>query len=349
MIRHRIKPDRKGFTLVELLVVIAIIGILIGMLLPAVQQVREAARRSQCQNQMRQMALGMLNYESANQHFPAGVEGKPLGDNVDERDNLRGKGFNWSTIILPFIEQNAMFDQLSTTSKNFTDPTSIDDSVTPEIVYENQILPVFICPSCPMDQNNTRRPGMDDRGDAGKSNYVGVIGPRLPHDLNAISNASEYTIDGSNQPLGSQPEKFNFEFPGILFHNSKIGFGDITDGSSNTFLVGERDGAEGQSPNGTQYTRGAAIWCGTFRVQWLNSSLGPTDGRVGYNLNSAYINSGAGITPSQQTWVPFSSSHSGGANFGRADGSVTFIPDSIGVNAYEFAGTRAGGEVNEKF
>jgi prepilin-type N-terminal cleavage/methylation domain-containing protein len=94
----------KGFTLVELLVVIAIIGILIGMLLPAVQQVREAARRSQCQNQMRQMSLAMINYESANQHFPAGVEGMPSGPGVTDTQEkgltgVRSSSHSWSKML----------------------------------------------------------------------------------------------------------------------------------------------------------------------------------------------------------------------------------------------------------
>ncbi len=346
---HRVK----GFTLVELLVVIAIIGILIGMLLPAVQQVREAARRSQCQNQMRQMSLAMINYESANQHFPAGVEGMPSGPGVTDTQILLGKGFNWSTIILPFMEQNAIFDQLSSVSDSFTVPRSFDPSITPRVYLENQTLPVFICPSCPLEQINTVRGGMDslEQGGnfAGKSNYVGVVGPKLPHDLREIDNASEYTIDGSTQSIATDDLRLDFEFPGILFHNSDVTFGDITDGSSNTFLVGERDGADGETPSGQSFTRGAGLWCGTRRVHWLNSSLGPTDGRVGYNLNSAYVDSGAGITRDQQQWVPFSSSHPGGANFGRADGSVTFVPDSISADAYEFAGTRNGGEVNVEF
>ena len=100
-----------GFTLVELLVVIAIIGILIGMLLPAVQAVREAARRMSCGNQMRQMTLGMLNYESAHQHFPAGMTSRTITQNiidagmVDE-EVFKNHGLNWSCIILPFMEQN---------------------------------------------------------------------------------------------------------------------------------------------------------------------------------------------------------------------------------------------------
>ncbi len=348
---------RRGFTLVELLVVIAIIGILIGMLLPAVQQVREAARRSQCQNQMRQMSLGMLNYESAYQHFPAGVVGQkntPVTDPSSARQYLAGKGFNWSTIILPFIEQNAMHDQLSAVSEDFKTPRSFDPAVTPTVYLENEILPIFICPSCPMDLINPIRGGMDAREQgeikvAGKSNYVGVIGPRLPKDLLAIRDSTEFETDGTGEPFATTQDNYDYEFPGVLFHNSKVTFGGLTDGSSNTFLVGERDGAEGEDPNGRRYTRGAGLWCGTRQVQWLNSSLGPTDGRVGYNLNSAYISSGAGIDLFQQTWVPFSSTHPGGANFGRADGSVTFVPDEIDADAYEASGTCDGGEIIDEF
>ena len=103
-----VKQDPKGFTLVELLVVIAIIGILIGMLLPAVQQVREAARRTQCANSMRQLALAMHNFESSNSHFPPGVQSIDpdligVEDNLDARDILLEHGFCWSAIILSLI------------------------------------------------------------------------------------------------------------------------------------------------------------------------------------------------------------------------------------------------------
>ena len=123
--------------MVELLVVIAIIGILIGMLLPAVQQVREAARRSQCQNQEKQLTLGLLNYESAHQHFPAGVQAPTVG----------GQAFCWGALILPQIEQQAIYDLLSQASDSFTNNTACDTSVSPNVCYDEEILPIFQCPS----------------------------------------------------------------------------------------------------------------------------------------------------------------------------------------------------------
>ena len=336
------RRERSAFTLVELLVVIAIIGILIGMLLPAVQQVREAARRSQCQNQLKQLSLGMHNYESAFQHFPSGVIG----------DSITSRGFNWGTLILPYIEQKSIHDLLASVSDSFTNFTSRDNSVSPAVNYEQSVLPIFICPSDAVGDLNERRPSMDNQGPAAKSNYVGVVGPKLPHDLTngGINNSSFYEIDGSGVPFPDDATKFRYEFPGMLFQNSKVSFADVTDGSSNTFLIGERDSAPGILPNGDEEFRRAAMWCGTRRVGWLNSSLGPTDGNIGYNLNAPYVSSGSdGFNFGQQRWVPFSSTHPGGANFSRADGSVTFVPDGISADAYEFGGTRDGGDIGDEF
>ncbi len=117
------QKQRTGFTLVELLVVIAIIGILIGMLLPAVQQVREAARRSACSNNMRQLATGCLNFESSNEHFPPGWDG-PNSNVYHFQKYIRpwankngtafqGNYYGWGTFILPFIEQNSLRDQMN--------------------------------------------------------------------------------------------------------------------------------------------------------------------------------------------------------------------------------------------
>ena len=337
--KYQTSWERSAFTLVELLVVIAIIGILIGMLLPAVQQVREAARRSQCQNQEKQLTLGLLNYESAFQHFPAGVQAP----------TVNGSAFCWGALILPQIEQQAMFDQLSRVSDSFTNNTACDTSVTPNICYDEEILPIFQCPSDVMEGLNTVRRTMDGNRRPGKSNYVGVIGPRLPQDLNAgaTNNSSVFEIDGSSVPLATDKQKLAYEFPGILFNNSKVSFGDITDGSSNTFIMGERDGAPGILANGNSVIRAAANWCGSARLGWTNTALGGTDGTVGLNLNAPYV-SGL-LDDGQQRFAPFTSTHPGGANFSRADGSVTFVPDGISADVYEAGGTRDGGEVAFEF
>ena len=328
--RHRTKKrGTNGFTLVELLVVIAIIGILIGMLLPAVQQVREAARRITCGNNMRQMSLAMLNYESANQVFPPGIKSRELGNSLSDSQVegfMRQRGFGWGAIILPFMEQNAHHDRLSDASDNFRTPMWVVGGVN---LAQNSIPP-YTCPSDPLPPEGGERP--DDEGF--KSNYVGVMSAKwTEQDLLDIADVSRFELVRTG-PLNSAREKANAAFPGILFFNSEIGFGQIPDGTTNTFVVGERDGQ--QLENG--FERAASVWCGVNQAQWLNGVLGPTTADPRFTLNSA-----AGDFWTQ--WVPFSSSHPGGANFGRADGSVTFVPDTVNGTTFESMGTRNGGEV----
>jgi len=328
----------KGFTLVELLVVIAIIGILIGMLLPAVQQVREAARRTQCANSMRQLALAMHNYESSNMHFPPGIQSRDLSLGTAE-DVMFLHGFNWSAIILPFVEQNSQFAILGRLSDNFSRPQwwgtlpDINEGLfTDHAAVE---MGLFVCPSCPMDPINNKRAS----GAHAKSNYVGVVGPKLEEgDLNTMDNYTQFTLDREGDT--SDPEvQVTLEFPGMLFFNSKIGFGQVPDGTSNTLLLGERDGAIlGTDSRGEEFQRGAATWCGADRSSWLNTCLGPTSGQARWTLNSANVGR-------WEQWVPFSSSHPGGANFARTDGSVTYVSDEVDGRTFEGMGTRAGGEV----
>ena len=158
-----VKQDPKGFTLVELLVVIAIIGILIGMLLPAVQQVREAARRTQCANSMRQLAIAMHNYESANSHFPPGI--KPIDLSLScATDMMEENSFNWSAIILPFVELNSQHEILARLSDNFRRPRWL--GVLPDVNggeltdHAMAELGLFVCPSCPMAPINNKRGGI---------------------------------------------------------------------------------------------------------------------------------------------------------------------------------------------
>ena len=179
-----------AFTLVELLVVIAIIGILIGMLLPAVQSVRAAARKTACMNQLRQLGLANLNYESSQMHFPPGI----TDDDLDHRDALHS-GF---VFLLPFIEQNNLYNQIDLTQP-WTAPVNrpVDDAD----------IPMFTCPE---NQSSV----VQDGGFPGQ--------------------ASDYAFNKGNDAFLT-----NRAPSGIFGVNSAIGFSQIADGSSNTFLIGE--------------------------------------------------------------------------------------------------------------
>ena len=336
------KTRKNGFTLVELLVVIAIIGILIGMLLPAVQTIREAARRIDCANKMKQMTLGMLSYESAHQNFPSGVTG----------DELLNNGINWSAIILPFVEQEAIFEILSEQTSNFTEFSSGAGSIAPIWVGGPNpdtaaiVLPIFHCPSDEMEERNTIR-GVSTgvAGPAlfhGKSNYVGILGPRLTggptgsNSLRNIENLNQITI-GQDRAVNSDAERFALQFPGILYLNSEVTFGEISDGASNTFIVGERDGATFTNDSGTLRTRGTATWRGSRWANIVSVCLGPTSAEPDFTINAV-------VDTTASRFTALGSLHPGGANIGRADGSVEFIAETISGRLYEEMGTKAGGE-----
>ena len=220
---------RTAFTLVELLVVIAIIGILIGMLLPAVQQVREAARRTACMNNSRQLALAMLNYESAYQLFPTGInwnENNSRGLPVIPRPSnpTRGRFMGWGMITLPFMEQNNLHDQLRNATDYWDDSWYLKLDANGQPLASN-IIPAFICPSDASkdgdrNQSFTHKDcvaaGLDFYG---KSNYVGAVG-------------------GCNFTDSIRPQHMSTW--GIFARNSRTGFGQISDGSSNVIALGER-------------------------------------------------------------------------------------------------------------
>ena len=323
----RTKFSSRGFTLVELLVVIAIIGILIGMLLPAVQAVREAARRMDCSNKMRQMSLGMVNYESAHQNFPPGVKGNGLGAGFP--------GLNWGSFILPFLEQNTIHDILSEQSNNFSNPNWADTENGDTAII---VLPIFLCPSDDSDERNRNRfssPQALVGGAFGtfhaRSNYIGVLGPRLKDDFSRVDDFDDISFTESG-PIG---DLFTLKLPGILFLNSEVTFAEISDGASNTFVIGERDSAE--IPGSTN-PRSAGVWCASLFAQSLHPCLGPTSDDPEFTINS--------IIPTRfARQQPFASQHPGGANFGRADGSVEFVAETISGTLYRAMGTKAGGEV----
>lgn len=211
-IKHR---HSAGFTLIELLVVIAIIGVLVGLLLPAVQAAREAARRMQCSNNMKQLGLAAHNYESVHKRLPAGwISGKVNGE----------PGWGWAAALLPFMEGGNTHQQI-----DFRLPIA-DPVHTPARLFT---VPSFICPSDPgpsifeiAEDTGSDPPENVDEGPklfaVAKSNYVGVFG----------------TFELEDDP---------FKGDGIFYGNSVVKFRDIRDGLSNTLMIGERDSRFGGS------------------------------------------------------------------------------------------------------
>ncbi len=206
---------RKAFTLVELLVVIAIIGILVGMLLPAVQQVREAARRTDCSNKIRQLGVALLNYEGANKALPPGwIAGDPT-------DAASAPGWGWSAQILPFLEAGNVHDQIDF-------KVAIDDPYHTELIKTN--LDIFRCPSDPAPDTVN----LDDHVEHG-SHYVSHDPPQHDHGELLVGRSNYSGVFGSTE-IEDSPFRGN----GTFFANSRIELRDFRDGQSNTMIIGER-------------------------------------------------------------------------------------------------------------
>lgn len=219
---------RRGFTLVELLVVIAIIGILIGMLLPAVQQVREAARRIQCANNVRQLGLAVMNYESAHMHFPAGWI------TSDEMAPMEEPGWGWSAEILPFIEAKNVFDRIDLT-------VAIDDHDHEDIIQT--VIPVFLCPSDPADVIQNMDVHIDEDDHDHDDDHLVAQDDDHDHDHEGLwASRSNYSgVFGS----GELDEDHLDEGNGSFFANSWLPISQFSDGTSNTIMIGERTNEHG--------------------------------------------------------------------------------------------------------
>ena len=330
----RVQINRRGFTLVELLVVIAIIGILIGMLLPAVQQVRESARRVTCQNNLRQLALATLNYESAHQEFPPGTgtgfryNQTPAwyADGIWEFSGQTGGNFDafygWAFFLLPFCDQeniSSVYTQGPTTGWGGT--IGVDPS-TGQLLNETP-LAIFQCPSDesgdPINQFffDTAPLGGGEVSLSARSNYVASIG-----NLNVWQRGSP----ANNSALF-----------GVFGVNSRSKIADLQDGTSNVIMFGERatrpdtdlmgledTGRDGASAAIVQ----GAIWIGTVNPQGL--PVFPAGGGGRYSVlgrtgpdNSYEVN---GRLPSQSI---ASSGHPGGASVAFGDGSTHFLNNNL--------------------
>lgn len=314
--------NRTAFTLVELLVVIAIIGILIAMLLPAVQQIREAARRIQCANNIRQQSIAMLNYESAHQHFPPGF-GFP-------------NQAMWSAFILPFIEQNNLHDTLDLNSDFGIGSTGSENN----ILAMGVPLEVMRCPSANVPETEVDPFVGSERS---PSCYLACASGLLSHEAGARPWA------GMNANAGLPRSD------GIFYVNSKTGFSMLTDGSSSTVLIGESLPDQfllGIDRAGNlQKVDHWSVGSGELFSQELYSGTNSAENSECMGSTACPINSilMGDLTTIDEKELAFGSRHPGGANIAFADGHIQFISESIETNTWSGLGTRSGREVVSDF
>ena len=329
------RAKKTGFTLVELLVVIAIIGILIGMLLPAVQAVREAASRATCLNNMRQLGLALHNYESAHMAFPPSrlvPDDLAIPSSATNHSGAQSAFQSWSTLILPFVEQGNLADQYDFNQAWFDQDNSNNYSVIATQVN------LFKCPSSPVaDGTDPYHCVGAAAGDYGSINEVkkkvytqvlGVSDPGVAARSGLLSKFKENPIAGAS------------------------------DGTSNTLFVAECAGQPEVYIAGGKMSMAEFASYGDDKVVDFNGTLCPADGTgwadpdCGFSINGATNTGLDKYGPRMINAINVSeaySFHTGGANFAMADGSTHFISDSIEAQTFVGLCTRAGGEVNGEY
>ena len=358
-------PTRRGFTLIELLVVIAIIAVLIALLLPAVQSAREAARRIQCTNNMKQIGLAFANYESAQGIFPLGaISGSTSAANSGWGPEMSSNILSWVAISLPYFEQGTIANSVNFTLQ--TGSTNYTQAIMTAWYTRIGVL------SCPSDGSNTGFRGDANHGDPTMGQFPSVSVPKpdgtyqVPVMNYAVSFGDNYCVGANNAPgyVTETPTSLGFPTTGIQrigwpgeqgtyldINNGTTGtrgalrgmfdvndcqavsIGSITDGTSNTISMGELIPANRADNNVWQFNgigHGTTVPMNKFTNLPFDGFGTTTDG---WSHRGAYTNTN------------FQSRHPGGCNFLFADGSVHFIKNSIHPLVYQGMATRAKGEV----
>lgn len=313
-----VSSRRGAFTLIELLVVIAIIAILIALLLPAIQKVREAAARLQCQNNLKQLGVALHNFHNFYKGFPKAGE---LGNDL-----------SWHVYVLPFLEQQGLYKEFNLASggaynggPNNTGPKRNEHALNK--------MPLFICPTCPAEKMYNSAPHNINVNEiingavVYTTHYFGVLGPKGTNPVN--SAPYDMVVAGSHGGLAKQ---------GIFIFDTTNAAGapevgpsvaQITDGSSNTLMLGEISWTNGP-------TRFRSWVRGCTNNDWCASAK-----NVAVAIN----------TPISTDFndIAFGSMHVGGANFAMGDGSVHYIHEGINMGTYRSLASRNGGETIPSF
>lgn len=327
--------QNRGFTLIELLVVIAIIAILIALLLPAVQQAREAARRTQCKNNMKQIGLAIYNYHDTFNTFPTNgaLRNFPGSGTLPPvtgpgGNQITNSGQSWMMHILPYIEQANLYNRIDRNGIGGTWESKFQTNIVNQEVART-VLPAYLCPSDDSSGSGT----LDRRSDwhvaadrFAVTNYKACAGSNWGAGLAAWNPVSWPTgrNAGSTDGLNRGNGYLCSNQTGV---NGPTRVRDVTDGTSNTFAVGEA-------------LAGYSQWNWWFNPNAVTATAAIT------------LNYSAKIPPNIGNWpnnYGFNSKHIGGGHFALLDGSARFVSENIDIGVYRAAATLSGGEVAGEF
>ncbi|MFO0864415.1 MAG: DUF1559 domain-containing protein [Gemmataceae bacterium] len=324
---------RSGFTLIELLVVIAIIAVLIALLVPAVQKVREAAARSQCQNNLKQIGLALHGYHDTYKRFPPGgaADQAPFGTSSG------AWGSSWMVYILPFIEQAPLYNKIT-----FSGGSSYQNAANAG-AFTNTVINIYLCPSSPF-------PALD--GNTGIANpvmrphYTGIAGGTWQLAGVTGYNESRLSNSGNQNSAG-----------GVLYPNSKVKFAGITDGTSNTIVVSEQNNFITDNNGAKQRwnssgPHGWAMGVGNTAEppSYTDRPFNTTTIRYQINFQGGWSDGGCcnpanGVSSNTGGNIPLNSAHTGGVNALRGDGTVNFLTNSVTLQTLMALSTRDDGTV----